>query len=220
MQIYLKEIKIKNFHFSINKFIFAIKNFISEFMIFDMAIAVILLWGAYKGFSKGFVVQVASFAALILGIWGAYHFSGYTTNVVFKNSENQYIPIISFAITFVAIIILIHLLARLLTKVIKSISMNIFNRLIGGVFGIALYAFIISVLLIIVNRIDQEFSFLPEEEINKSVLYTPLSQFAPNMFPYLRFYELRDSLEKKKELRERKKQEENHEQNHQKKEHV
>ncbi len=190
-------------------------------MIFDMAIAVVLLWGAYKGFSKGFVIQVASFAALILGIWGAYHFSAYTANVIFKNSDNQYIPIISFAITFVAIIILIHLLARLLTKVIKSISMNIFNRLIGGVFGIALYAFIISVLLIIVNRVDQEFSFLPEEEINKSVLYTPLSQFAPNIFPYLRFYELRDSLEKKKELREKElrekeKQEENHEQNHQK----
>ncbi len=185
-------------------------------MIFDMVIAVILLWGAYKGFTKGFVIQIASFAALILGIWGAYHFSGYTSNVIFKHSENQYIPIISFAITFVAIIILIHLLARMLTKVIKSISMNIFNRLIGGVFGIALYAFIISVLLIIVNRVDQEFSFLPEEEINKSVLYTPLSQFAPKMFPYLKFNELKESLEKKKDMKEKEQHNKNQEQNKQK----
>lgn len=216
MQIYLKEIEIKNFHISINKVIFAVLIYIYDRMIFDMAIAVILLWGAYKGFTKGFVIQIASFAALILGIWGAYHFSGYTSDVIFKHSDNQYIPIISFAITFVAIIILIHLLARMLTKVIKSISMNIFNRLIGGVFGIALYAFIISVLLIIVNRVDQEFSFLPEEEINKSVLYTPLSQFAPKMFPYLKFNELRESLEKKKDIKEKEQQNKNQEQNKQK----
>lgn len=216
MQIYLKEIEIKNFHISINKVIFAVLIYIYDRMIFDMAIAVILLWGAYKGFTKGFVIQIASFAALILGIWGAYHFSGYTSDVIFKHSDNQYIPIISFAITFVAIIILIHLLARMLTKVIKSISMNIFNRLIGGVFGIALYAFIISVLLIIVNRVDQEFSFLPDEEINKSVLYTPLSQFAPKMFPYLKFNELRESLEKKKDIKEKEQQNKNQEQNKQK----
>jgi membrane protein required for colicin V production len=216
VQIYLKEIEIKNFHISINKVIFAVLIYIYDRMIFDMAIAVILLWGAYKGFTKGFVIQIASFAALILGIWGAYHFSGYTSDVIFKHSDNQYIPIISFAITFVAIIILIHLLARMLTKVIKSISMNIFNRLIGGVFGIALYAFIISVLLIIVNRVDQEFSFLPEEEINKSVLYTPLSQFAPKMFPYLKFNELRESLEKKKDIKEKEQQNKNQEQNKQK----
>ncbi len=37
----------------------------------DIGIAVPLVWGAYVGFKKGLVIELASLAALILGIYAA-----------------------------------------------------------------------------------------------------------------------------------------------------
>ena len=42
---------------------------------FDIIFVIPLLWGAYKGFSKGFVLEIASFVALGLGVWGGLKFS-------------------------------------------------------------------------------------------------------------------------------------------------
>jgi len=35
---------------------------------FDIMIAIPLIWGIYKGFKKGFIIEIASFIALGLGI--------------------------------------------------------------------------------------------------------------------------------------------------------
>jgi membrane protein required for colicin V production len=42
----------------------------------DIIIGIVLIVSAISGFRKGLIVEVASLAALILGIWGAIHFSG------------------------------------------------------------------------------------------------------------------------------------------------
>ena len=44
----------------------------------DLIIVVILILSLVMGFINGFVKEVASLAALILGIWGAIKFSGFT----------------------------------------------------------------------------------------------------------------------------------------------
>ena len=36
---------------------------------FDLVFAILLLWSAYRGITKGFIVMAASLAALILGQW-------------------------------------------------------------------------------------------------------------------------------------------------------
>lgn len=168
-------------------------------MIFDIVIAAMLVWGAYKGFSKGLVKQLASLAALVIGLWGAYKFSDYTAGLFFPDASNPYIPVISFAITFLILLVLINLLGKGLDQILKSISLNIFNRLFGGLFGVAMYAFIVSIILLVVNKIDQHMEFLPQKEINNSVLYVPLSNFAPAVFPYLDFGKLRDPFENTEE---------------------
>ena len=41
----------------------------------DVVLAIFLLIAAFSGFRKGFIIEVASLVALILGIWGAIKFS-------------------------------------------------------------------------------------------------------------------------------------------------
>ena len=69
-------------------------------MIFDILFILIFLWAAYKGFTKGFILQAATLAALILGIWGSIKFSGYVAVVIMEKMEyhGEFVPLISFAL--------------------------------------------------------------------------------------------------------------------------
>ncbi len=156
---------------------------------FDLIILVPLLWSAYKGFSKGFIHTIASLAALLLGIFGAIKFSDVTSQYLILNFNfnPNYLPIISFAITFVLIVVAVHFAAGLIDKLIKAIALGFINRILGAVFGIAKIAFIISIIIVIANGLDKNLKFISPKLKENSILYKPLSDFAPSIFPYLKF---------------------------------
>ncbi|MFC2098534.1 CvpA family protein [Bacteroidota bacterium] len=163
---------------------------------FDAVIAILLLWSAYKGFSKGFLIMAASLAALVLGVWGAIRFSDLTAILLTENFDFQskYIALIAFAITFIVIVIAVHLLARAMDKLVKAVALGFVNRLAGLLFGILRTAFIVSIVLVIINSIDQRAPFIPKEHKENSLLYIPLSNFAPAIFPYLNFEDIKQRI--------------------------
>ncbi len=158
-------------------------------MIFDIIFVLIFLWAAFKGFTRGFILQAATLAALILGIYGSIKFSGFVAAVIMEKivHHGEYIPLISFAITFIGIVVAIHFLARLAEKLLELISLSFVNRIFGILFNLIKYAFIISAILVVINGIDRKTQFMPKEQINESRLYRPLSALAPLLFPYLHF---------------------------------
>jgi membrane protein required for colicin V production len=158
-------------------------------MIFDVIFILLFCWAAFKGFSKGFILQAASLAALILGIYGSIKFSGYVAAALMERTgeQGQYVPLIAFAITFIAIVVVIHFLARLTEKLLEMIALSFVNRIFGVFFNLIKYAFIISTVLVVLNEIDRNAHFLPRAKVNESRLYKPLSSLAPMIFPYLRF---------------------------------
>ena len=162
----------------------------------DLIIAIPLVWGVFVGFKNGLIIEVASLAALLLGIFGAIHFSDLTADflVTSLNVTTQYINLIAFAVTFVVIVILVHLLAKMIDKLVKAVALGFVNRLLGMVFGLIKYAFIISIILVIINAINRNKTFISKEKIENSILYKPLSAFAPGIFPYLNFQEIKNDF--------------------------
>jgi membrane protein required for colicin V production len=168
---------------------------------FDAIFIIAFLWSAYRGITKGFIIMLASLAALILGVWGAIHFSDLTSGFLIDkfNFESQYLHIISFAITFILIVIAVHLVARAVDKLIKAVALGFVNRIAGLIFGIAKTAFIISIILVVVNSVDRKLQFIPEEHKENSLLYQPLSRLAPAIFPYLDFNDIRERVDRSAE---------------------
>ena len=166
----------------------------------DLVFAILLLWAAYRGYTKGFIVQLATLAALLLGILGAVMFSDFTSELIIKKFEvsGQYLPILSFAITFIVIVIAVHLLAKMLNKLIDAIALGIVNRLLGVLFSILKIAFIVSIILVLVNKIDNKYKFIPDDTKENSLLYKPLSNFAPMIFPYLNFETMKEKIDTEK----------------------
>lgn len=163
----------------------------------DLIIAIPLVWGVFVGFKNGLIIEVASLAALLLGIYGAIHFSDLTANFLVANLNitTQYINLIAFAVTFVGIVIVVHLLAKMIDKLVKAVALGFVNRLLGMVFGLIKYAFLISIILVIINAINRNLNFLSDEKTESSLLYKPLSNFAPTIFPYLNFEKIREDIE-------------------------
>jgi len=170
----------------------------SEFFMnyIDLILAIFLLWAAYKGFKNGLIIEVASLAALILGIFGAIKFSGLTADFLVEQFDmtTKYLSLIAFTITFVCIVIVVHLLARILDKLVKAIALGFINRTLGVLFGVLKIVFVLSIILVILNAIDRRAPFLPEEQIEKSILYKHISSFAPAIFPYLNFEKIKEDI--------------------------
>lgn len=151
----------------------------------DIILAALLLFGLVRGFMKGFFVEVTSLVALVLGLYGAIHFS-YLTAGLLKNKvewPEQYIQIIAFAITFIIIIILISLLGKVLTKIADSASLGIMNKIFGAAFGAAKIGLILSVILIVFNKLNRTIPFVNEQNLKTSVLYKPVKNFTSTIFP-------------------------------------
>jgi membrane protein required for colicin V production len=153
----------------------------------DAAIIVILALSMVMGFINGLVKEVASLAALILGIWGAIKFSSFTAEKLYDyfDMSGQYVGIIAFLVTFGIIVVLIHFVGIIVNKIVDAAALSFVNRLLGIVFGLLKSVLILSVLFVVFNSIDARRSFLPDEAIEKSILYSPIADIAPAIFPII-----------------------------------
>jgi membrane protein required for colicin V production len=151
----------------------------------DIILAIPLLWAIYKGFRKGLIIEIASLVALLLGIYGSIHFSDYVSDYL-KNSfhmKTAYLHIISFAVTFILIVIIVYAIAWVIEKLVDVVSLSFVNKLAGSVFSLIKMAFILSVILYFIDALDTKKSFISESKRNSSVLYIPVSNLAKTFVP-------------------------------------
>jgi membrane protein required for colicin V production len=152
---------------------------------FDIIIAALLLFGFIRGLFKGLFVEIASLISLIAGVYGAIHFSYFVANFLVNRVswEEKYITIVSFAITFAIIVLVIALLGKLFTKIADFASLGLLNKLLGGVFGALKIAVILSVVLLVFTKLNNTTPFISEEQQEDSILYEPVKNLAPTLFP-------------------------------------
>lgn len=155
----------------------------------DIIIILFLLWGAVEGFLKGLIIEVATLASLILGVYLAIRYSPYTEEILrdFLNVTSRYIAYIALAVTFVVVVSGVYVIGKLLTKLVDILTLGWVNKFIGSVFGIVKYMVIVCVLLLILDAVNSKFEFLSEETLQKSKLFFPFLNFAQNIYNSIRF---------------------------------
>jgi membrane protein required for colicin V production len=153
----------------------------------DATIVIILILSAVMGFINGFVKEVASLAALIFGIWGAIKFSTYTAEKLYDyfDMTGRYVGIISFIVTFMLIVVVIHFIGILANKIVDAASLGFVNRLFGIAFGLIKSVLIMSVFFAVFGAIDAQKPFLPRDRIEESIFFNPISDIAPAIFPII-----------------------------------
>lgn len=156
----------------------------------DLILGILLIVAAIQGFRKGFIVELASLAALVFGIWGGIKFSDWTAGFISDTTgfHSEYLSIIAFFVTFIAIVVLIHILGKVIDNAVKAIALGFLNRLAGIIFGVLKTAVILSIFLLLFDAVDENVHLLPAAQKSESKVYAPLKQLVPTLFPFIKLW--------------------------------
>ena len=158
-----------------------------EVNIMDLVFGGLIAYGGFKGFRKGVIVELTSLLALVLGIYGAIHFSGYVAEQLtyYIDWDKRYVDLASFGLTSVGIIFGVSLLGKMLTSLAKLVMLNGVNRMLGLLFGGLKLAVFSGVILIFLMKANALFGFIPSEIIEQSLLCDTLLGLGEWIFDYV-----------------------------------
>ena len=153
--------------------------------ILDALILLPVSWGAYKGFKKGFIFEVAIVMALLLGLMGGFKFADIASGYLSAAFEikNSLLPFMSFLTVFILIIISTILFAKMLEQVITITALGPVNKIMGLLLGMSKWVVIIGTALFFFAPFDTKYNLLSEEKKQESLLYNRAQNFAETLIP-------------------------------------
>lgn len=156
-----------------------------DFAGLDIILGIVLITGLIRGFTKGFIRELTSLLALMIGVYGAVHFSYFVLTYLqdYLSLEPVVMNMMAFGCTFLILFIGVVLLGHLFTKIANLLALGIFNRLLGGIFGLLKSALILSVILMFITAINTEERWMSHEYLAQSKLYAPLEKFGQQILP-------------------------------------
>ena len=138
----------------------------------------ILVWAIMKGYGKGFVVAIASFFALYIGLAIALKFSVKVSHWLESNGHTGgWIPFLSFMLVILGVIILVRLGANLMQKVLELFLLGWLNKIGGMIIYILIFMSIYSTILFFAVKMN----ILTTDIINDSKTYSIIKPLGPGL---------------------------------------
>ena len=156
----------------------------------DVIFIIILAFGSYAGYKKGFILEIIGIIALFLGLWGAFMLLKYGITYVARiiPEYSNLVPFIAFLVIFLLIIILVNILGRILKRIVDMTILGSFDSLAGAILGFFMWSFVISLFLWLLSQAGIG---LPENQTDRSYIYPFIVSIAPaiggfigSLFPF------------------------------------
>lgn len=165
----------------------------------DIIIVILLAVFGIAGLRKGLITEAATLIGLGVGLYGAFHFSDFTADklVQYFSIDSKYLNIIAFAVTFLVLAILVNLLGKLVTRLVKSINLGFIDKIGGFLFGLAKGVLICSLLVMLMNTFNLQ-SIIKEEYRTGSMLYPYVEKTVP--YVYQGFDLVKEAMDKDDEV--------------------
>jgi membrane protein required for colicin V production len=149
----------------------------------DIFIVCVLVFGFFRGFIKGLIMELSSLFAIVLGAYGSLKFSDLTLDWVslnfssqIENIDDNYLKIASFAFTFLIIIVFVSVIGKGLTRVVKMVSLGLINKTLGGLFGAIKYVLILSFFFVFFENLNSTLFLIDESFFESTLLYEPIME--------------------------------------------
>jgi membrane protein required for colicin V production len=145
--------------------------------IIDIIALIPILYFVVMGFRKGILKEAFGIAALLLGIVVTLKFSHLAlqnlTDV--KEVNSAILPIVVYAIVFVAVFALVLLIGRFIEKLLKAAQLNFANRFAGGIIGLIKAFFLLSLFIWIADMA----AFFDDVVKSESFAYKYIKELTP-----------------------------------------
>jgi membrane protein required for colicin V production len=146
-------------------------------MLLDIIFAVVIILALFKGYQRGLIVGLFSLLAVIIGLAAAMKLSTVAAIYISKavKISQEWLPIISFAIVFILVVLLIRLGANAIERTVEVVMLGWLNKLGGILLYTIIYTIVFSVLLFYAEQIK----LLKPETIQQSAVYSFVQPWGP-----------------------------------------
>ena len=146
-------------------------------MAIDLILAILIVLAIIKGYRRGLIVGLFSLVAVIIGLAAAIKLSAVVAVYIGQavNISDRWLPVISFAVVFIAVLLLIRLGANAIEKTAEMVALGWLNKLGGIILYTVIYITIFSVLLFYAEQVK----IVQQETIQKSVMYSFVQPWGP-----------------------------------------
>jgi membrane protein required for colicin V production len=146
-------------------------------MSIDLVLVIVLAMAAFKGFSRGLVMAIFSFAALFVGLAAALKLSSTVANY-FRHADgipSQWWPVLAFLGVFLIAALLVRMAGGVVEKTFEIAKLGWINKIGGFLVYASLYVLLYSVVLFFLSQMN----LLAPETIAKSATYAYIEPWGP-----------------------------------------
>ncbi|MCR5547854.1 MAG: CvpA family protein [Bacteroidales bacterium] len=156
----------------------------------DIILLLCFIPGIVSGISKGFVKQLASLAAIILGAWAAFRFSEMLSAWLQTKltMDPKLVYVISFAIIVVLAVLLLNLIGNLIVNALKVADLGWLDRVLGFFLGIFKAALILGLLIFIFDGINEKWHLVDPAKFENAAVYNALRDVSRAVFPAIKSF--------------------------------
>ncbi|MFN5336795.1 MAG: CvpA family protein [Bacteroidota bacterium] len=115
----------------------------------DIVLLLLLGYGAYEGYKKGFLMSMVGLFGLLLALILGVYFMDLVSEWLASETEDlaYALPIIAFLLIFCSTLLLVHLAGKAMKKMLSLLLLGGLDSLAGGLLGIIRTGFFISFFL-------------------------------------------------------------------------
>ncbi len=144
----------------------------------DIFLILLLIGGAWSGYKEGFLMELISLVAIILGVLAGFKLMG--EGMLFLqekfHADKSTLPYLSFVIIFIIVVILVRILGKMVKQSIDKSFLGTVDQSMGAVLGAFKTLFLLSIVIWILDSLRIS---LKSEWTEGSWLYPFTAKLAP-----------------------------------------
>ena len=172
----------------------------------DVIATLIILYGAFKGYKKGFFISLMGFISLYISLIIGIKYHHILILLIQKtpiNLEDNALIVVSIIVSFLFSFLIILQLSKLLKYILDLTLIGFLDDLGGAFLGSLICGFILSFLFNIIDWLNVK---ILSDQINNSILYPIIKEIQPILTKYIllainispEFWDLMKSIEENK----------------------
>jgi membrane protein required for colicin V production len=148
-------------------------------MFIDILFLFAMITALIKGYTKGLIVALFSFAAIIIGLAAALKLSSVVAVWLQTSTSisSYWLPFLSFALVMLGVIVLVRMGAKIVEKTIQFVMMGWVNKIGGILLYAVLYISLLSVIIFFFDKMH----LLKQETIAASKSYSFIQPWGPKV---------------------------------------
>ncbi|MBL0152329.1 MAG: CvpA family protein [Chitinophagaceae bacterium] len=148
-------------------------------MLIDIIYLIVLVLAVFRGSRQGLIVGVFSLVAVIIGLAAALKLSAVTADYIGSkvNISKEWLPLVSFALVFLLVVVLIRLGAKALEGAVKTVMLGWVNTIGGILLFVIIYTLVFSVFLFYAEQMK----WFSADTISHSMTYSFVQPWGPKV---------------------------------------